>query len=136
MKLTPAEKKLYLTLWGGVALAIAVGISLREYRSKPLTKPLSLALEPAIADRFSRVSVAKKGVDFFEFEFELTESFSKSIVRFPKQLALAYVLRRGSFDVDSGELTLDLPPQSAVVTARAANRKKVDFDEVLIRLPH
>ncbi len=136
MKLTPSEKKLYWILWGFIIFAAAVWFSWREIAPRFTGPSLSVSKDSAVEERFSEIDIAKKGLDFIELEFELTPAFTQSIGRFPKLLTLGYVLRRDGLVLDFGEFPLNLQPSIDKVSARLPNRKKVDFSEIHLHLPH
>ena len=134
MNLTPSEKRLYFTLWGVLGLGAAIFFSVRGYRHRTAVPGLTVSLAPELSQKFTHVEASKKGIDFIEFQFELHPEFAKTVGRYPKQLSLLYLLKRGNFEVDSGEIVVVLPPQSQSVAVRAVNRKKLDFNEVHVRL--
>lgn len=135
MNLTPEERRLYLTLWGLLALGAAVFFSVRGYRHRSTPPGLAVSIAPELSHKFTEVIASKKGLDFIEFVFSLHPDFVKDVGRYPKQLSLLYALKRGTFEVDTGEVVLILAPRSEAVAARAVNRKKIDFDSVHVRLP-
>jgi len=134
--LTPNEKKLYWTMWAVVALVAAIFFSLRD---KPLPKAandINVVLDAGLRERFSEVYADRGGLDHIDVTFQLNDAFLSTVVRFEKEMNVAYIIKRGELALDRGEFRIVIKPLVKMAIARFPNRKKVTFDTVHLQLPH
>ncbi len=134
--LTANEKRLYWALWSGVALVAAIWFSVRDKPAPKRVDQLNVVLDAGLSERFDVVDVEKRGAEYLEATFHLKDAFLSTVIRFEKEMTVAYTIQRGALDLDHGEFRIVIKPLVKIAIARFPNRKKVDFDTVHFQLPH